>query len=265
MTNSTSVEAVPAATIMLLRPGANGGIETFMVVRHHQIDFASGALVFPGGKADPADFDEQLIALSSGAHSDPKMRAIQVAAIREVFEECGILLARPRGSTSLVDRERLAGLESYRQRLNDGDLTIAQFMEQENLELACDQLVHFAHWITPDMLPKRFDTHFFLCIAPADHLAVHDGYESVDSVWIEPNQAVDDGASGKYTIIFPTLRNIKKLTAFTTPAEALSKSANQPVVTVLPWMEDRDDGRYLCIPAEAGYDISEERMPDQTS
>ncbi len=263
MTRATPVEAVPAATIMMLRPGADGGIETFMVVRHHQIDFASGALVFPGGKADPADFDARLEERLSGAADEPNMRAIQVASIREVFEECGVLLARPRGSANLVDGERLAGLAPYRQRLNDGELTIARFVEQEDLELACDLLVHFAHWITPDMMPKRFDTHFFLCLAPPDHLAVHDGYESVDSVWIEPKQAVEDGANGKFTIIFPTLRNIKKLSEFATPEAALAESAKRPVVTVQPWMEDREDGKYLCIPVEAGYDISEQRMPDR--
>ena len=78
-------------------------------------------------------------------------------------------------------------------------------------------------------------------------------------------QAVVDGASGKYTIIFPTLRNIKKLSLFATPQAALAESADQPVVTVLPWMEDREEGKYLCIPVAAGYDISEERMPDRPS
>ncbi|MFM8354577.1 MAG: NUDIX hydrolase, partial [Gammaproteobacteria bacterium] len=90
---SVSSRPIPSATILMLRDGADG-LEVFMVVRHHQIDFASGALVFPGGKADAQDFDPALIPYLDGAATDPDMRAIQVSAIREAFEECGILLAR---------------------------------------------------------------------------------------------------------------------------------------------------------------------------
>ncbi|MGD8833121.1 MAG: MBL fold metallo-hydrolase, partial [Pseudomonadales bacterium] len=183
MNDKTPAEPVPAATILMLRDSP-AGLEVFMVVRHHQIDFASGALVFPGGKADPADFDPDLDPHLDGALTDPDMRAIQVASIREAFEECGVLLARPEGSQALIGAERLATLEAYRDRLHKGELTILEFLRTESLRLACDELVHFAHWITPPMVPKRFDTHFFLAAAPADHLAVHDGHESVDSVWI---------------------------------------------------------------------------------
>src|SRR5210317_1638665 len=93
---------------------------------------------------------------------------------------------------------------------------VASELKQEKLELACDTLTHFAHWITPPMMPKRFDTHFYLAIPPADHIAVHDGYESVDSVWIDPKDAVKGAEDGTYTIIFPTLRNIEKLATWST-------------------------------------------------
>ena len=177
------VPAVPSATILLLRPGSTD-IEVFMVVRHHQIDFASGALVFPGGKADPQDFADALIPMLSGAHADQNMRAIQVSAIREAFEECGVLLAREVGSDTLIPGARLQSLEHYREALNSGEVALLDFLVTEQLVLACDTLVHFAHWITPEMMPKRFDTHFYLAMAPQDHVALHDGYESVDSVWI---------------------------------------------------------------------------------
>jgi 8-oxo-dGTP pyrophosphatase MutT (NUDIX family) len=184
---------------------SSAGLQVFMVVRHHQIDFASGALVFPGGKADEADFADTLINHLDGADDDPYMRGIQVAAIREAFEECGILLARAEGDSNLIDAERLASLADYRERLNNGDLSISEFVQTQKLRLACDQLVHYAHWVTPDMMPKRFDTHFYLALAPEDHLAVHDGYESVDSIWIDPAQALADAAVGTRTVIFPTL------------------------------------------------------------
>ena len=244
----------------MLRDGQQG-LEVFMVVRHHQIDFASGALVFPGGKTESNDYDPALAAFVDGAHPDPDHCATQIAAIREAFEECGILLAREAGSEALVDGTRLAELELYRDRLHKGQISITEFVQREGLRLACDTLVPFAHWITPENLPKRFDTHFFLAAAPADHLAIHDGHESVDSVWIRPADAMTGAEDGRYTIIFPTLRNVAKLGNSASTADAIAAARTDNIVTVLPHMEKRADGMYLCIPPEAGYDISEERMP----
>ena len=252
----------PAATILLLRPGASN-LEVFMVVRHHQIDFASGALVFPGGKADPQDFDDALIPYLRGAEQDTDMRAAQVSAIREAFEECGILLAREAGSDHIISGERLAQLQDAREPMNKGKIPLLDFLKQEKLELACDSLTHFAHWITPPMMPKRFDTHFYLAIPPADHIAVHDGYESVDSVWIDPSDAVKGAKDGTHTIIFPTLRNIEKLATWSTPEQAIAAAEQTKPIPVLPWTEKREDGQYLCIPVEAGYAISEEKMPER--
>lgn len=262
MTDKQSPTAVPAATMMLLRDGADG-LEVFMVVRHQQIDFASGALVFPGGKADPADFDPALEPYLDGAAAKEDMRAIQVSAIREAFEECGILLARESDGTGLISAARLAELADYRDRLHAGELTILEFVDREDLRLACDQLTHFAHWVTPEAMPKRFDTHFFLAPAPTDHLALHDGHESVDSTWIRPDEALADAKAGKRTVIFPTLRNIEKLGHFATVQAAVDATDGTTPVTVLPWTEKRDDGTYLCIPVEAGYDISEEQMSER--
>ena len=253
---------LPAATIMLLREQAEE-LQVFMVVRHHQIDFASGALVFPGGKVDDQDFDEALLPHLKGVHDDRDMRAIQVSAIREAYEECGILLAYEGDSSDLIGADRLSTLDHCRAELNDGSLPLLDFLQRENLTLACDLLVHFAHWITPPMMPKRFDTHFYLAVAPDDQLAVHDGYESVDSVWISPSEAMADAEAGKRTVIFPTLRNIEKLGISKSVEEAMNAAENDTIVPVLPWTEQRDDGTYLCIPTEAGYLISEEKMPER--
>jgi hypothetical protein len=94
---------------------------------------------------------------------------------------------------------------------------------------------------------------------------VHDGYESVDSVWIDPADAIAGAENGKYTIIFPTLRNIEKLATWSTPEAAIEATKSTTPVPVLPWTEKRDDGQYLCIPVEAGYAISEEKMPERAS
>ncbi|MFW6093813.1 MAG: NUDIX hydrolase [Pseudomonadota bacterium] len=259
MSEQQPAPAVPSATILMIRDGDHG-LEVFMVVRHHQIDFASGALVFPGGKADDNDFDPALADHLDGAAQEPAMRAIQVSAIREAFEECGILLARAPGAPGLISGTRLAELEDYRLSLHRGEVSVLEFVQRERLHLACDALVHFAHWVTPEMMPKRFDTHFFLAAAPADHLAAHDGHESVDSVWIRPADVLEQAARGERTVIFPTLRNVEKLARFDTVADALATTAAADVVRVLPWTEQRDDGTWLCIPPEAGYAVSEERM-----
>src|SRR5690606_23695786 len=108
--------------------------------------------------------------------------ALRIGAIREAFEECGVLLARPRGDTNLIGAERLATLAAARDALNAGTLTLPELMQQQDLELACDLLVRFAHWVTPEAVPKRFDTHFFLAPVPYDHQLLHDGRESVDSI-----------------------------------------------------------------------------------
>ena len=260
---ATPSAPIPSGTVLLLRDGSEG-LEVFMVVRHHQIDFASGALVFPGGKADPQDFDDDLLPYLTGAHADPAMRAIQVSTIREAFEECGVLIARSRAQAKdaeLISADRLAKLQDDREPMNAGTLTLLDFLEREDLTLACDQLHHFAHWITPTMMPKRFDTHFYLVVAPPNQIALHDGYESVDSVWITPQQAIEDAKSGRRTVIFPTLRNIEKLAQSHTTAQAIEAAQRDAIVPVLPWTEQRDDGNYICIPTDAGYAHCEEKMP----
>ncbi|MEX0943627.1 MAG: hypothetical protein WD002_13905 [Pseudomonadales bacterium] len=248
----------PSATILMLQDGPEG-LEVFMVVRHHQIDFASGALVFPGGKVEEGDFAVRTWCEGVDG-ADDRQLSMKVGAIREAFEECGILLARPRGEKALVSGERLAELEGYRELLNNGEVTIEEFLVNEDLVLACDKLQPFAHWITPEMMPKRFDTMFYLAEAPPDHLAIHDGKESVDSVWISPRDAIAGAVAGKYTIIFPTRLNVEMLGESDSVESAMRDARNRNIISVLPWTEQRDDGNYLCIPPDAGYNISEERM-----
>lgn len=251
---------VPSGTIVLLRDDPAEGLEIFMVVRHHQIDFASGALVFPGGKVSAVDEDPALAGLCDGADPDPVTRSVQVGSIREAFEEAGVLLARPAGSAALVSGDRLPQLEHYRDALHGGRLTLVEFLEKEGLRLACDQLTRFAHWVTPAMMPKRFDTHFFIARAPDEQVLAHDGHESVDSVWISPKQVLADAAAGTRTVIFPTLRNVEMLGESDSVESAITAARAREIVTVLPWTEKRDDGVWLRIPEAAGYRISEEKM-----
>jgi 8-oxo-dGTP pyrophosphatase MutT (NUDIX family) len=240
-----------AATILLVRD-APAGLEVFMVQRHHQIDFATGAMVFPGGKVEAADADPRLC---GPAELDADARTVRAAAIRETFEECGVLLARPRGSKELVSAARLAELESrWREKLSSDAASLPELVLGEALELAYDRLVPFAHWVTPEMVPKRFDTHFFLAAAPADQIALHDGGESVDSVWTTPQGALAEAEAGRRTIIFPTLMNLNLLGLAASVDDALARARRAPVVTVRPTLARTPEGKpELRIPAEAGY------------
>jgi 8-oxo-dGTP pyrophosphatase MutT (NUDIX family) len=254
--------AVPAATVLLVRDGASG-LEVFMVKRHHQIDFVAGALVFPGGKASKGDFDPGLSDCSDGGHDwGSEMRALAAAAIREAFEESGILLAREAGCPVFVTSERLAGLEHYRQPLEKGDIALIDMLRQEKLNIAFDALAHFAHWITPENMPKRFDTHFFVAAAPSGHTGRHDGRESVDSIWISPEEAIADRK--KWNVIFPTKLNLMKLAKSKTVAEAMAAAHASAPLTVTPWVEQGETGPILRIRDDAGYEQTTASLREAT-
>ncbi len=215
--------------------------------------------MFPGGKVDDGDFKVRDYC-DGVAGADDTTVALMAGAIREAFEECGILLAREVGSEALVSGTRLESLEHYRDPLNSGEVALVDFLEKEQLRLACDKLQHFAHWITPEMLPKRFDTHFYLAVAPKDHLAIHDGHESVDSIWISPADAIKGNADDTYTIIFPTRVNVEMLGESASVDEAMQAAIERKIVSILPWPEQREDGNYICIPEDAGYKTTAEKM-----
>ena len=127
----------------------------------------------------------------------------------------------------------------------------------EDLEIATDQMVHYAHWITPVGVPKRFDTHFLMVAAPTDQIGKADGSESVDGLWIRPADAIAEADAGTKTIVPATRMNLSKIRPFQTVAQAVVATRAAPVVTVLPQVERRPDGRAVKIPFEAGYGVSE--------
>jgi 8-oxo-dGTP pyrophosphatase MutT (NUDIX family) len=257
----------PATTVLLLRPSRRGEpnspLEVFMVVRHHQIDAFSGALVFAGGKLEDADGDKRLRGRSTGATalSDEELK-FRVAGIREAFEECGILLAHKRGRKELIGAAELKPIEErWRKKLTDDEASIVDLVEAEDLELATELMTPYAHWITPTFVPKRFDTWFFLAEAPSDQVALHDGSESTDSVWIGAQQAIDEAAAGKRTLVHATTKNLELLAEGGTVAGAIGQARQRKIVTVQPWVEQRDGKRYLHIPEGAGYRNLVREMP----
>ena len=248
----------PASTVLLLRDSAAAGIEVFMMVRHHQIEFNSGALVFPGGSVDMSDQEiaghPELYAGEQGV--DAEALAFRIAAIRETFEESGILLARAKGADALIAAAHAREIGSTsRVALCAGKTSFLEVVSGNGLVLALDALVPYAHWITPEGMPKRFDTWFFLAAAPPDQLGAHDGRESTDSIWLSPREALAGGDSGRFKLPFPTTRNLIRLGKQPAVAAALADARSMDIVTVMPVMtRTADGGRQLRIPREAGYD-----------
>ena len=252
------VPARAAASVLLGRDGPEGP-ELFLLARNRDSAFASGALVYPGGAVDEADRNPALRARAEGsADLDGEGLAFRIAAIREAFEECGVLLARARGSSELVGRARVESIKRrFARALAGHSLDLLALAEAEDLVLACDQLVPFAHWITPETQPKRFDTHFFLAGTPPDQEAEHDGHESTASVWLTPAALVEAADAGTWYVMFPTRLNAQKFGRSATVAEALAAARAAPVVAVMPRGRKVEGGRRLRIPAEAGYGLTE--------
>jgi len=242
----------------MLRDGPKG-MEVFMVKRHHQIDFATGALVFPGGSVDPGDSSATVRARCDGAEGlNDEELSFRVASVREAFEETGLLLCRRPDTDHVLEAEECDALAPYRDKLEANELDFGQFLDAEDLICCLNRLAHFAHWITPAGMPKRFDTHFFAARAPERQLARHDGGENVDSVWITPGEACAAADRGEYTVIFPTRVNIEKLDRMGKDVEnAMAAIDADKVVTVLPEVTPIEGGRIMKIPAEAGYGFSE--------
>jgi len=211
----------PAATILLLRDGP-GGLELLMTRRSATASFAPGAYVFPGGALDATDAaDAALTASRARPDQDDAERHFAAAALREAFEELGVLLAWERGT----DRPCRPDIVNELDRSHDGDL-YAQ-LGGAGLELAIDQTGWFSHWITDRDLPKRFDVRFFVAPMPAGQHAVADGAEQFEPVWVNPGDALRRHEQGNFSMIFPTIRTLRQLERFADTASVLNACRNQ--------------------------------------
>lgn len=242
----TPVEAKPAAAIMLLRDGEQG-LEILIVRKARGQHFAAGALVFPGGRV--CDEDHHLAErLTDGKAS---LLAHRLAAIREMHEECGILMARPRGANPLLD---LAGVEAFERRHPTSSLDL---LGDPDLAPATGHLLSFAHWITPPGSPRRFDTRFFIAAAPAgQYLPRVDGFEIVAAQWRRPADILAESEANADKLVLPTLMNLRKLNRWSTVAEALEATRAAEVVCVVPEREETPDGTFHRIPKAADYDLT---------
>jgi 8-oxo-dGTP pyrophosphatase MutT (NUDIX family) len=205
-----------AASVMLLRDSAEG-LEVFMLQRPGGVDFPD-LHVFPGGKVDEQDLLESRVSGCSEAAANRLLGLpagglrYWVTAIRECFEECGVLLARRGGGfVELTDPTEAARFEGYRQSLMDGELTMAEFCEREDLVLAADCLLYFSHWLTPEAAPRRFDTRFFVARMPVAQETMAHAWETAGDHWVTPSEALMAAAEGRWQMISPTLTTLESL------------------------------------------------------
>lgn len=256
------MEIRDASTVLLLRDTSQG-LEVFMVRRHLDSDFVGGAYVFPGGAVDPEDADPDLVqGLDDAAAShllglEAGGLRFFVAAVREVFEEAGVLLAYDREGRWVEswDPGEIARYADYRRLLNARELTMTDVCRREGLRVAADRLALFSHWITPPGPPRRFDTRFFLAAMPDLQDSLHDDQETVDSMWVRPAEALASAERGEVQIIFPTARNLEAVGQHPTVAEALQAAWARPAVgTIVPKVVRDEGGIRVLIPGDAGYD-----------
>ena len=205
-----------AATILLLRD-QDEGYEVLMTRRSMKASFAPGAFVFPGGAVDPADGSSRARELSRARPTQtPEHRQFAVAAIREAFEELGILLASPDGETGYVDQ----GVVAEMARAGNAD-----FLEQigaRRLTLAVDNVRWLAHWITDRDLPKRFDAHFLIARMPEAQEPLADNTEQFEPIWISPREALRRHEAGQFDMIFPTIRTLRRMAQWQTAEDLLA-------------------------------------------
>ena len=257
----------PAATVMVVRDGPHPSapLEVLMLRRSLQADFVGGAYVFPGGAVDAADRGpraERLFRDRSDEAASTMLGvgsgglAYWVAAIRECFEEAGLLLASSAGGcpVSFADTGVAERFARHRAALNSGTRSFLDILETERLALSIDSLHYFAHWITPEGSPRRYDTRFFVAVAPEGQTPAHDAGETISDVWVRPAEALERHRAGQMELILPTIKNLQAIGRFATAPELLAAASSpRAVPTILPRMVGHGSGARLLLPGEPGY------------
>jgi len=249
------IVALDSSTVIVVRDD-HGPLEVFMLERHIQSDFAGGAYVFPGGKLDPADADPALAGIVDGWEAlgarmgeDPDLvRALAVCAIRETFEEAGVLLARHEDGTPVqLDDPRW---EDLRRALAARELTAGELAKETRIRYAADLLRFWQRWITPVFAPKRYDTRFFVAAMPDGQTPLHDDVETTASTWVRPADAIARGRSGQLVIIFPTRKTLETLEGRETTAAVFDAAASRSVQPVLPRFVVEDGQGRVYLPGD---------------
>jgi 8-oxo-dGTP pyrophosphatase MutT (NUDIX family) len=262
----------PASTVALVRPGV-AGLEVFMVKRHTAVAVMAGAYVFPGGQLSLADGAGDVAALCEGLAGvrhrmgdvlDDEARAFHVAAARELYEEGGILLARNRDGKPVGERAgEIEALDKGREALAAGR-RFADILAGERWRVALDWLVLFAHWVTPDIEPRRFDAYFFLAVEPAAQDASHCGRETTVGTWIRPGEALMRGRRGEMALPPPTWTTLRQLEKFSTVEAAVAWARTCPVPRIQPKSIFQGSTRIVTLPGDPTHSAIEGFSPRET-
>ena len=252
---------------MLIRD-VDDGFEVFMLQRTYGAAFAGGMYVFPGGKVDATDGAEALEPFCDGLNDDNASAILQipsgglaywVAAIRECFEEAGVLLARDTKTNRTVAFDDDATQDRFaraRRSVHDSSLNMIELCQRESLRLVTGSIHYVSHWITPVGEARRFDTRFFVADAPESQEPLHDSQETIASLWVKPQVALDKLARGELAMWPPTSENLKFLASYDTTAEVLvaAKKVSNPVA-ILPRLRTNEDGKVIGVimPGDPNY------------
>jgi 8-oxo-dGTP pyrophosphatase MutT (NUDIX family) len=252
----------PAATIMLVRDSERG-MEVLMLQRNFESAFVPGVHVFPGGTLDEEDHSPALHAHCDGPDDIAASRvlgigsgglAYWIAAIRELFEEAGVLLAREGGGDllSIAEADAAARWRTHRKKAEAAATTFGAIVAAERVRLAADALTYFSRWITPVGAVRRYDTRFFFAVAPRHQTVEHDNREAIAHEWARPGDLLERHQRGEYKLRTPTRHTLERFAGFDT-TRALSESLQAP--REVPAIQPRiaRDGR-VVMPGEPGYE-----------
>jgi glyoxylase-like metal-dependent hydrolase (beta-lactamase superfamily II)/8-oxo-dGTP pyrophosphatase MutT (NUDIX family) len=251
----------PAATLVVVRD-AERGMEVLLMHRTKAMEFAGGAHVFPGGAVDAAD--AALASACSGLDDAAASRRLEiesgglaywVCAIRECFEEAGLLYAYAGDELVRFDVPIAPGdAPSLRRALNAGETTFAAMIETLGLRLATDRLAYLSHWITQAGRPRRYDTRFFIAAAPEHQRPMHDAAETVAHEWVVPRVALERHSRGEVQLLFPTLKTLELLAGFGRVADAIDYAhAPRAMPPMSPRLASGRDGPKLLVPGDYAY------------
>jgi 8-oxo-dGTP pyrophosphatase MutT (NUDIX family) len=233
----------PAATTVLLRDSESGP-EILLMRRNRSAGFVPGAYVFPGGRVDAADADPAVTRLATLPGPPPAY--YWIAAMRELFEEAGVLLARTTGGDYALDA-RDGALATAREALLQDRTSIAQVLADLELSPAFDRMMPCAHWITPIAEPRRFDTRFFLAALPTERVALADAREMSDMIWLTAGAALDRFRAGQLPMVFPTVRTLESIEAYRSVEAALEAFRDRALRPVLPRLVRVEHGVALVV------------------
>ena len=259
MTNPSSpvTPRLSAAVMLLRRADEDGTPEVFMVRRPVQSEFAPDVYVFPGGSVHESDREAEVTAgvcvpIDTLSEATALGAGVRVAAVRELFEEAGVLLAVGDAKQPFViPADAAPRYADYRRQIQRQEISLAEVAAAEDIVLATDALNLCAHWITPETFPKRFTTYFFTALHPTGQEAVHDDLETTHGLWVRPATALARHDAGDFPLVFATIHQLRDLAAFKTPVEALNAWRSRIPVTIMPRVIERDGAQVIVMPGEA--------------